>query len=263
MILQAPGRAGWRRQPQGAVQLTAKAARDMVSCVVPPSFIEPQTGYQFAGTNGAVRSTGILGNAYETTATSTDKWEASGLARLGVSTTDFTIEVLLSITATSSLACIASFNGNVTPITTDTTGRRRALLAFGGSSPFNIYFWGESADLDSGVLWRNDGSLQHVFVTASGGTMRFFRDSKQIASGSTPSLAAAGVNQFITFGSRHPSGVNAPAMKVFKATVRNRALSLDEIVQLTNNPWLDFKPRLRKIYVGAVAVDELMAQVLL
>lgn len=244
----------WTNHPQFPLQLNAQAQKDIVGLVVPGTFAKDyRTGLVLLPSNAAAYSAGTQGRAIATTATATDKWEASGPATNPVSTTDFTIEVLVNITSSTSLACIACFNSAQTPITTDSTGRRRGLLAFGSTTPFDIYFWGESADLDSGVKWRNDGSIQHVFVTATGGTMRFYRDGFQIASGTTPTLAAALTTQFITIGSRHPSGATAPAMKVFKASIRNRALNGNEILALTQDPWRDFKPLQKKFYINSVS----------
>lgn len=220
--------------------------------LAPGSFAskEPKTGMTLSASNAASFSAGTLGSSLRLTATSTDKWESSTTTGPAVSTTDFTIEVLLNLTSSPSLSCVVNYNSNVTPITTDTTGRRRSILAFGSTAPFDIYFWGESADLDSGVKWRNDGSIQHVFVTATGGTMKFYRDGFQIASGTTPTLAAASTNQFVTLGSRHPSGATAPAMTIFKTSIRNRALNGNEILALTQDPWRDFRPLPKKFYIN-------------
>jgi hypothetical protein len=187
-------------------------------------------------------------------AASTNRWISATTTNVPTAAAqDFTIEVLLTMTAAPSLSHIFGFNGNGDPnvVNAAFNGKFRALLAFSGGSNRNIYFWGYAADLASGVDWRIDGSVQHVFVTRSGTSMRFWRDGRQIGSGTTPTLVASNP-LYAAWGSRHSSGTAAPTMKVYKSAYYPRALTSAEILARTINPWLDFAPA-RSLPVNSAA----------
>jgi hypothetical protein len=163
-------------------------------------------------------------------------------------TGDFTLECLVSMTAAPSLAQVFGFGLALPDTAAD--GSLRYILTYPGT-PGNIYFWGGSADKDSGVAWRTDGSLQHVFITYTGGTLYFYRDGRQIASGAPgASLIAAQTN--ITVGSKHVSGASSPTFKLYKGAIYNRALSAIEVASLSQNPWQVFQPLQRNIWAPSV-----------
>lgn len=148
----------------------------------------------------------------------------------------FTIEVLVRIT---SAPVLSGFFG-LPPISGDGAGR--AILAYGGGSNKNIFFWGGSADLASGVDWREDGSLQHVFVASegSGQPIWFYRDGAQIASGTTPTLASTGNTSYFV-GDAGNGWASSPTGAIVKAAHYRRALTPGEVRLLTDDPWANFE----------------------
>ena len=243
----------WRLSQQPSTTVGLDPSRDIAVCLQPGGWWgrELRSGIQLVAAGNAVKSSGRLGMSLETTTNAADEWEAAG-SFPAISTSDFTIEVLLTMTSGTSLSHVFGLGSSGLPDTGGTVGARRSILAFGGAAPCNIYFWGASRDLDSGVPFRADGLPEHVFVTASAGTMRFYRDGRQIASGATPTLVASAATQTLTVGSRHSAGGNG-AVKVFKATIRNRALTAAEIAALTVNPWSDFLPLQSHIHFNTAA----------
>lgn len=246
VILQTP----WTRQPQvpvgvnwanplssalavlavGADYLTPGQRGRMTIANLSPTFGAGAAGIgpQFSG--GAQRITaGALGNT--------------------PSTEGFTIEVLCAFTATQNLGGVFGLE--------QTSGR--ALIVFNGTR--NIYFWGNSADLTSGVDWRIDGSLQHVFCTSasgSGSPMTFYQDGKVIATGTTPGISTISAPT-VRFGDMNQGWSATPTGNIFKAAYYRRALSGSEVATLSANPWQIFAPLQRRIWLGAAsaAVDKI------
>lgn len=146
----------------------------------------------------------------------------------------FTLEVLARITSAPSLAGFFT-------VLSGGDGSARGVLAFGGGSNKNIYFWGSAADLASGVDWLEDGSLQHVFIVSegSGQAMRFYRGGAQIASGTTPTLSNIGSVSYAVgdFG----NWASSPTGAIVKAAHYRRALTPGEVRLLTDDPWANFE----------------------
>ena len=157
----------------------------------------------------------------------------------------FTIEVLCAITAAPALAgFFSSHNAGA-------NGSARGLIAYGGGSNRNIYFWGSSADLASGVDWRTDGLLQHVFVTSggSGTPMVFYRDGVQIASGTTPTLASRSSGGQWRVGDTENSWSSSPTGTIFLSAFYRSTLSAEQVRSRTNAVWQLFFPRPQRIWV--------------
>lgn len=148
----------------------------------------------------------------------------------------FTVEVLCAVTAVPSLA---GFYG--TQFSTGAVGYARSLIAFGGGLNRNIYFWGQGNDLASGVDWRIDGSVQHVFVTRDGSEMRFYRDGVLIASGTTPSLVDSETTNCL--GDAGYGWNSSPTGVIFKGATYARCLSGGEIAELTDSPFIQCRQR--------------------
>jgi hypothetical protein len=180
--------------------------------------------------------TGSLGSALKLSGADGDY---AGLASGGVSlpvgaSDDFTLEMAVELTSAGDLSHVFGFgpNPNIAP----SNGTRRQVLSFG-----QIYFWGESSDLGSGVGFATDGSLQYVIITRkkivspASDTIAFYRNGSLIASGSTPSLATAADGIWI--GSHHPAVSYTVAGKVSIARVRNVALTSSEVSDLNPDPF--------------------------
>ncbi len=147
----------------------------------------------------------------------------------------FTIEVMCAVTSVPNLS---GFFGAPQIGSADARG----LIATGGGSSRNIYFWGGSADLASGVDWLTDGSVQHVFVTTAGPstTMRFYRGGVQIASGTTPALGARSSSGNWRLGDMAIGWAASPTGVIFKAAFYLRELSAADVASLTAAPWQQF-----------------------
>lgn len=154
----------------------------------------------------------------------------------------FTLEVLCAVTSVPSLA------GFVGTSFVTGAGKARGLICFP-----NIYFWGGGADIDSGVAWRTDGNIQHVFCVSdgSGQPMRFYRDGGLIATVTTPTLDVSNTTAFI--GDANQGWFSTPTGTIFKTSFYNRPLSASEVANLTANPWQVFSPLQRKIFVDVAA----------
>lgn len=248
----------YTRQPAQAADIAWDSqARHLLHA---PTLYDPAQRMKIKPAGSETLAVGSLGVGLNVAA-STNRWQSVTTTNVPVSASqNFTLEVLLTMTAAPSLSHIFGFNQNGDPnvVNAAYNGTFRALLAFGGGSNLNIYFWGYAADLASGADWRTDGSIQHVFVTRSGTTMKFWRDGRQIGSGTTPTLAA-GNPMYAVWGSRHSSGTAAPTMKVFKSGYYPRALTSAEILARTINPWLDFAPATSLRFNAAAAASFLPA----
>ena len=162
--------------------------------------------------------------------------------------TAFTIEVLCAITTAPALAGFVS-------VPSATTGASRGLIAYGGTvGNRNIYFWGSSADLDSGIAWRKDGLPQHVFCVSegTGQPMLFYRDGILVASGTTPGSPLAdttAANLFI--GDTGAGWGSCPTGTIAIGAFYNRALTPTEVLLRTRAPWQLLKRQSRRIFVAA------------
>lgn len=162
----------------------------------------------------------------------------------------FTIEVLCAVTSVPWLSGFFNAGSGAS------SGARRALIAFTGTNNRNIHFWGYNVDANSGVEWRIDGSLQHVFVTCTGGvtpTCVFYRDGVQIAS-----VVATGTLLTTTAAPWTVGDVNvgwnaSPTGTIFLSAYHRRILAAGEISKRTAAPWGLFEPRRIIVPVAAAA----------
>lgn len=160
----------------------------------------------------------------------------AGATGNAIGTGAFTLEVVVRATSIPSL-CGFLANGYVA------NGDRRGLIAYGGGSNKNIYFWGAGADLASGTDWLEDGSLQHVFCVSEGSglPMRFYRGAREIYTGTTPTLTASS-NRDWYVGDAGNGWAQSPTGAIIKAAFYRRALTYGEIRLLTERKWANFEP---------------------
>jgi hypothetical protein len=157
----------------------------------------------------------------------------------------FTIEVLCAITAAPALAGFFGLIG----------GSIHGLIAYGGGSNRNIYYaGGGGSDLASGVDWRIDGSLQHVFITSGGAgtTMRFYRDGVLLGSGTTPTTTV-GSNPNVRVGDFNIGWNAVPTGTILKAAFYDEEFSGAYVKTLTARPWLTFWSPSFDVWGGAAA----------
>ena len=148
----------------------------------------------------------------------------------------FSIEVICSITAAAALSGFVSVGAPGTTV----NGATRGLIAYGGTNNRNIYFWGSTNDLASGVDWLIDGSLQHVICTSSAGSgspMRFYRNGILIASGTTPGSLSVTSGGSASVGDTQQTWNQAPAGIIFKTAYYKRELSAEEVGELWRYPY--------------------------
>jgi hypothetical protein len=234
----------WTRQPQYPASVDAQLANNqgLVYLSWRDSLIargDQRRIFSRVGTTGLAGGLGGIGPTF--TASGANRFSAPATGSF-LASDPFTIEVLCAITATPSLGGFAGLAGVV-------NRRTRGLISFGGLNNRNIYFWGRSADLDSGVEWSLGGQLQHVMVTSDGVglPMIFYRDGVQIASGTTPSLLDS-VDPTYTIGDMAQGWNATPTGTIFKSAYYRKALSPGEIRQLTSNPWQIFQSRRALVY---------------
>jgi hypothetical protein len=242
-------------QPRGRVVLTREAASESHASVIGSRPLELVTGADMTPISGAkLHQTGV-GIGYGITV-DPDKWESYPATVPGtVSASTFTIEIYVSMTRADALANIfglREYNAAFPFPGGQDTGKLRSVLAYPGT-PGNIYFWGAGADLDSSTLWSIAGAPQHVFITATGGVMSFYRAGRFVASGVTPAALLSFTLGQVIIGSRHASGTGSSTFTLYKGAVRNRAFSADEIVERTKYPWMDFAVDSDKRYFFGVS----------
>ena len=242
----------WTRAPQVPVALRPEVARDAVVFVVPSAWriFDMVKRVPLVASGGGDFDYAPEGLAFRNSGGANEWWESTGETR-SVSTTDFTIEMLIRMTAAPSLSHVFGIGAQLPSFGTNQDMRR--VLCFGGASSDDIYFWGGGiGDWDTGVRFRTDGSLQHIFFTATGGTIRLYRDGVQAASTTTPALIAVADPTYLAVGSRHAGGASSATFRLMKGSIRNRALTAQEVAELTLNPWLDFVPQ-QRLWLNAAA----------
>jgi hypothetical protein len=251
-------------QPLGRVTLSPEARAECSAIVCGSRPRELASGTLVTPSAGAPRlQRGSMGIGFGVI-DEPDKWE-TGTFNVGgnslngilptVSNTVFTLEALITMTAAAELSHIfgvRATSANSFP-GAQTNGTLRNLIAYPGA-PGNIYFWGAGADLDSGVDWGTSNEPQHVFVTAGGGTMTFYRNGAQIAQGSTPGGLIAFSQGQLFIGAKHGSGTVPPVMTLYKGALRNRTYTAAEVKEKTQYPWSDFLvERDRRYFFGVSA----------
>lgn len=237
----------WTRQPQGGVgiNLGHPLAQGLALVSQRSGLIRPGNTYTpLAATGNVSVAPGIAGVGPTFTSSGANRYSAT-LTTSIPSTEGFTLEVLCAVTASPNLGGYFALN----------SGSGRGILSFGGGNNRNIYFWGNGADLASGVDWRTDGKLQHVFITSAGGSgtsMVFYRDGVQIASGTTPGIVSL-TNPTLHVGDFNNGWNATPTGTIFKTAYYRRALSALEVFSLYFNSWQVFAPLTCRIWVGAAA----------
>jgi hypothetical protein len=163
-------------------------------------------------------------------------------------TDDWSMEVLLEMSAIQSKAHIFGF-GTTTPETG--SGIHRGLIAFNGSSPFHLYIWdGAGGDIDTGVNWVADGSLQHYVLATGGGALKVYRNGDEIASSSTSwsSLGGSGATQIVSIGGHLSGGGGAFTGNIYKVAIYNTKLTRGHVADLAQYPYQQFKTLNRRVY---------------
>lgn len=106
----------------------------------------------------------------------------------------------------------------------DVNGAHRYVLQYLN----NYYFWGASADWDTGIAWDVDDAWHHAAFVCDGSNLYFHRDGVQRATrtGLPPGLVTAGT--YVTAFGRHPSGTSSPNCDLDDCFIWSRALSAAE-----------------------------------
>ncbi|MEY8688450.1 MAG: LamG-like jellyroll fold domain-containing protein [Leptothrix sp. (in: b-proteobacteria)] len=110
----------------------------------------------------------------------------------------------------------------------------RGIFARGASR--TIVLGNFNADIDSGIPFAQDGSLQHIFITfGSAAPSLFYVNGRLAFTGASSAVLASALQTFAVPGAR---GIfPAPDAKIIKSAYYNRVLSASEISALTANPW--------------------------
>lgn len=173
-----------------------------------------------------------------------------GMGRLPRASSDgWTIEVRCFLTAAPSLSHVFGFHSKEPSFYESvSSGARAGLLAYGGANSRNIYFWGESADLDSGVEWNIAGAPNHVIVTHAPGSsaVTFYiriGTTTSIVSGSLSAALIDFTPAGIFTGSRHLSGSNPITGKLSKQAIYTECKTKEQALALLDNPWATLRGR--------------------
>ena len=112
--------------------------------------------------------------------------------------------------------------------TTANNGERRSVLQYVG----NYYFWGESADWDTGIAW-NTGGWFRIDFTGDGTNLRLYRNGVLAAGPQAyPAFAAISPGPILAAFSRHSGAASSPNMLLDDCTACDRALSASEVYAL-------------------------------
>jgi hypothetical protein len=175
-----------------------------------------------------------------------------------------TLEFLIYPTATASLAAAGGFS---TLTTTDgqfnngsVNGSIRGVLSYGGSSPYDLYFWAANNDYDSTKQWVL-GAAQHIVITKASGTgavtINVYRNGVLAASGNSGNGSAfyqSGPYWYL-FG-RHNSASATITGAIAKAALYDCMLGAAEVGELYAAPWAQLKPNRGCLYFGAGAATQ-------
>jgi hypothetical protein len=230
------------RQPQGAVKLTRAAREECYAAVLGSDGrnLELVSSSALTPSGGTAKlQIGSMGIGFGINA-DPDKWESAVFStRQSVSATDFTLEMLVTMSRADPLSHIFGIKDSGTTLPgSGGPSLQRSLLAY-PDTPGNIYFWGSGADRDSGIPWDITNRPQHVFCSVTGGEARFYRGGVQVSIGVAPVLTAFSSAR-IYIGSKHDAGTGSSTFTLYKGTIRNRALNAAEIAESTKYPWSDF-----------------------
>ncbi len=158
------------------------------------------------------------------------------------------MEIWLAITATVQLCTFWGFGAETLP-SSSVSHDLRFFMAYGGSSPYNVYFWGGSSDWATGVNWITDGAPHQYVLTTPGGsttpTISLYVDGVFRASG-TPgnplaSAAAGGLSE-VCAGGRHSSGTGSFVGQFIRGRIWSRCLQAAEIQSAYLRPWASYRP---------------------
>lgn len=113
-----------------------------------------------------------------------------------------------------------------------TVGFKRSLIQYNN----HYYFWGDSADWDTGVAWV-PGRVEWLTITHDGASLRFYRNGV-LAAGpqARPGQLADMPSVYVVAGARHQDGTTGPTGVLYSGSIYNRALSDQQV-------WALYDPR--------------------
>lgn len=170
----------------------------------------------------------------------------------GLAATEFTLAARVSLTSAPSLANCFTIGANMSTTGTG-AGDLRGILLFNG----HWYFWGGSADWDSGVNFDTTGTPRDVVFTGDGSdaqpVVRLYLDGQLVATSNgslTGNLAALGSTNtpYVTFAGRHVSGGDSLTGALHRGAYWNRRLSNEEVAWLAAEPFAFLARQSSKIH---------------
>jgi len=157
-------------------------------------------------------------------------------------TAPWTIAVTLSATANVSLSHIFGFGlfYSGTSLTGSSTGQCRAILNYLN----NYYWWGETADWNTGVAFDIDGIVRTIVFAHDGTNIYFYRAGVLAGSTARPAgVSTTPAGRYAVLGNKHSSGTNSPSATIYNGRAWNRCLTASEVVEYSGNPNCVYAPR--------------------
>lgn len=212
---------GWR----GQVNRDSPQARGLVCAGWPssPIFIDASGNGNQATNSGSARAITSMGMALSCAAGSEKVEDATALGLATGTSAPWSLSFWHYTRTYVSLSQVWGYGS--TPASNTSLVQRR-LLQFNN----NYYFWGGSADWDSGVAW-DVGVWRFVEVVSTGSDLILYIDGVSRASrGSLPSLATA--ETVITAFSKHPASASSPDMLLVDPRIYNIGHTPSEVRHL-------------------------------
>lgn len=237
-------RKPWTRQPQAAAPIHQSGIGRGIFVSIDRNFgyangvLVPANNY--GGTGLPPLAPGPAGIGNNTTGALVDR-------RLLVdgplaATAPWTIAVTLSATANVSLSHIFGFGlfYSGTALGASSTGQNRAILNYLN----NYYWWGESADWNTGVAFDIDGIVRTIVFAHDGTNIYFYRAGVLAGSTARPAgVSTTPAGRYAVLGNKHSSGTNSPSATIYNGRAWNRCLTASEVVEYSGNPNCVYAPR--------------------
>ena len=165
----------------------------------------------------------------------------------------WTFATTLCSTANVSLSHVFGFgiqyNGATIDIGATFYGQYRALLNYSN----NYYFWGSSADWNTGIAWDTDGLIHTVMFVSDGASLYFYRDGVRRATTTLPSgLVTTVSGAYAVLGNKHQSGANSPSASILSGRAWSRALSASDAKAYAGNEFQLFASPRRILKASAL-----------
>jgi hypothetical protein len=207
-------------------------------------FVADAAGQNNGQRTGGGWAAGDRGTAVAFTGGTTESVKQSNAVGLPSATDPFAIECRVCMAGTTSLALTWGFGTDPTSVS---TGNGRYFMMFGGTAPNNnVYFWGGSADWDTGIPWITDGQFHSYIFSKNSAEIVLYIDGVRRGSTTAPTLFFA--DSVVAAGDRHPSAAGTFTGRMDMGRLFAKHLNDAEAAGLVADPYAMFAPPIWRRY---------------